>query len=64
MGGRAGLGTLLAGQETPMRLAGRSTFLCAALLLPQLLGAQMIHGTIANAVTGYAVASVAVSLVD
>ena len=47
-----------------MRLAGRSTFLCAALLVPQLLGAQVIHGTITNAVTGYAVASVAVSLVD
>ena len=47
-----------------MRLAGRSTLLGAALLVPQFLAAQMIHGTITNAVTGYPVASVAVSLVD
>jgi hypothetical protein len=47
-----------------MRWAGRSALLCAALLAPRLLGAQMIHGTVTNGVSGYPVASVAVSLVD
>jgi hypothetical protein len=46
-----------------MRLTGRSTLLCVALVVPRLLGAQAIHGTVSNAATGYPVAAVAVSLV-
>jgi hypothetical protein len=47
-----------------MRWIGRGTLVWGTLLVPQVLGAQTVHGTITNAVSGYPVAAVAVTLVD
>jgi hypothetical protein len=46
-----------------MQWAARSTLFCATLIVPRLLAAQTVHGTITNATTGHPVPSVAVSLV-